>query len=98
MVDQVLKQQSIFPDLPRNQPFLNENGTINDYWMLFFDNLNMALQRVLSVEGFQMPQQTTSDISVYLTGTTFTGSILYDSTSNQFKGNIAGTWKVFTLT
>lgn len=98
MADQTLKQQAIFPDLPRNQPLLNKDGTMNDYWMLFFSNMVMALQRNLSPEGFVMPQQTTADINTYLTGTTFTGSILYDSTSNQFKGNIAGTWKVFTLT
>jgi hypothetical protein len=93
----IMNPQAIFPDLPRNQPFLNENGSVNDYWLLFFENLVMALQTNFKPEGFVIPTQSTSNIAL-LTGVNSNNNIIYDSTANQFKGNIAGTWKTFTLT
>lgn len=92
MFSQPLKQQNTFPDLPRNEPLLNQDGTMNHYWMLFFDNLTMALQRTFSPEGFVMPEQTTSDITTYLSDDpVFIANVLYDSTTNTFKGNIFNT-------
>lgn len=92
MFSQPLKQQNTFPDLPRNEPLLNQDGTMNHYWMLWFQNLTMALQRTFSPEGFVMPEQTTSDIDTYLINDTiFIANILYDSVLNVFKGNILNT-------
>ena len=90
-------QQAVFPDLPRNVPFLKENGMISDYWGLFFDNLIMALQVNFKPEGIVVPEQTASNIALLTTVDAFR-NILYDSTNNLFKGNINGTWKTFTLT
>lgn len=97
MLTQSLLPQAIFPDLPRNQPFLNQDGTVNYYWILWFENLVMALQTNLKPEGFVIPQQTTTNIAL-LTAVQSIANIIYDSTTDEFKGNIAGTWKTFTLT
>src|SRR5690348_14397654 len=108
MTTQTPKQQSIFPDLPRNEPLVNKDGTINDYWKLFFDNLVTTLQNNFNPEGILVPSQTAANIAqlnatqpVPPTGANIRlsdANILYDSTNNEFKGNIAGTWKTFTLT
>jgi hypothetical protein len=92
MFSQPLKQQNTFPDIPRNEPFLNQDGTVNHYWMLYFDNLNMALQRTFSPEGFVMPDQSQSDIDTYLIDDeVFIANIIYDNTNNVFNGNILNT-------
>jgi hypothetical protein len=91
------KPQAIFPDLPRNQKFLKEDGRVNDYWLIFFDSLISALQTNYKPEGIVIPPESATNITL-LTGMTSYNNILYDSTNNLFKGNIAGTWKTFTLT
>lgn len=108
MTTQTPKQQALIPDLPRQHPMVDKNGMINDYWALFFDNLTSVLQNNYSNEGILVPQQTAANISnlnatqpnppdganVRLSN----ANILYDSTNNEFKGNINGVWKTFTLT
>lgn len=106
MIKQTLKPQAVFPDLPRGSPFIvkmpNGDYDMHPYWKLFFDNLVMALQVNFKPEGIVVPSQTAADIAL-LVGTTSNpqssfNNIVYDSTNSQFKGNIAGTWKTFTLT
>lgn len=95
------KQIAIFPDLPR-EPFIGKvdadgNVRINELWQQYFDNLTRALQTNYKPEGLVIPPQIASNIAL-LTATASNNNIIYDSTNNLFKGNIAGTWKVFTLT
>jgi hypothetical protein len=108
-MQQTPKQQSLFPDLPREQPLVGKDGLINPYWALFFDNLVLALQNNFNPEGILVPMQTAANIVLLAAGTapspptgaairTSIANILYDSTNDEFKGNIAGTWKTFTLT
>jgi hypothetical protein len=108
-MQQTPKQQSIFPDLPREQPLVGKDGLINPYWALFFDNLVASLQTNFNPEGILVPSQTAANIALLVEGTapspptgaatrTSIANILYDSTNDLFKGNIAGTWKTFTLT
>lgn len=107
MLTQIPKQQAIFPDLPRDKPFTNSDGTMNEYWIYYFDNLTNALQSYYSPEGIKVPAQTANDIA-QLTATPVSpptgadvrvsnNNIIYDSTNNEFKGNVNGTWKTFTL-
>jgi len=104
MTTQSVQQQAVFPDLPRNQPLVDKDGNMNQYWILFFQNLVAALQNNFSNEGIKVPAQTATNIlslTTSLTSETKRGSIanvLYDSTNNAFKGNVNGTWKTFTLT
>lgn len=101
-VPQNPKPYAVFPDLPRSEPLVNKDGTMNDYWKLYFDNLNAALQTNFSNEGILIPSQDATNIGLLddtLPNTRpSTANILYDSTNGEFKGNIAGTWKTFTLT
>lgn len=108
MLFQVPKQQSIFPDLPRSKPLMDPDGSMNEYWLSYFDNLTSALQTYYSPEGITIPAKTSAEIS-QLTATPVSpptgadvrvsnNNIIYDSTTNEFKGNVNGTWKVFTLT
>lgn len=107
-MQQVPKQQAIFPDLPRDQKLVNPDGTMTEYYKLFFSALVMALQNNFSVEGILVPAQTAANIANLNatianppTGANIRishNNILYDSTNNEFKGNINGTWKTFTLT
>jgi hypothetical protein len=97
MATQTLKQQAVFPDMPRTNKVLDEDGNMLPDWILFFDNLILALQTNYKPEGIIVPSQAASNIAL-LTSTLSVANILYDSTNDQFKGNIAGTWKTFTLT
>jgi hypothetical protein len=91
------KQQAVFPDLPRTTKLVDENGNMNLDWQLFFDNLTLALQVNFKPEGIVVPNKPSTDIAL-LTAPVSVANIIYDSTTDEFKGNIAGTWKTFTLT
>jgi len=102
MTTQVKKPTALFPDLPRGVPFVDKNGYLTEQGQLFFDQLILTLQTNFKPEGFVIPPETASNIAL-LTGTVQNpqssyNNIVYDSTNNEFKGNIAGTWKTFTLT
>lgn len=96
MATQVKKPLTIFPDFPSNVKLVDENGYMSKDFQLFFDQLILALQTNFKPEGFVIPQEIASDI-VLLTGTQSFANIVYDSTNNEFKGNINGTWMTFTL-
>lgn len=87
MLSQTPQQQALFPDLPRNEPVVNPDGTMNDNWKLWFDSLVYALQQNLKPEGFVIPQKEQSDVD-QLDDEKALSNILYNSTINQFIGNI----------
>lgn len=91
------KPQTIFPSLPTNEPFVNKDGIVNPYWEQFFQQFITLMQTYFKNEGFVIPQLSAGDIA-FLTGNESIANIIYDGTNNLFKGNIAGTWKTFTLT
>jgi len=92
---QTRKQQAIFPDLPRSA-LVDKNGNMNDDWRLYFQHLTMALQTNFKPEGIVVPPKPTTEIND-LTADESDHNIIYDNTTDEFKGNINGTWKVFTL-
>ncbi len=105
---QIPSQQALFPDIPRDEPFLDNNGNLNPQWLNYFIMQNDALQNYFSPEGYQIPNKTSDEIAK-LNATPAnppTGAetrisnnnIIYDSTTDEFKGNVNGTWKTFTLT
>lgn len=91
------KPQTIFPSLPTYAPLVDYNGNMNHYWQQFFQQLMTLMQTYFKNEGFVIPQLSASDIAL-LTGDESIANIVYDYINNEFKGNIAGTWKTFTLT
>lgn len=96
MTSQTNKQQAIFPDLPRDKIIADKDGMITPAWDLYFQQLTMALQTNFKPEGYVVPPKPTSDI-IQLIQEASHNNIIYDNTTNQFKGNVNGTWKVFTL-
>lgn len=94
---QTRKQQAIFPDLPRDELIVDKQGYLTPSWKLYFQQLTMALQTNFKPEGIVVPPKPTSDIN-QLTGDASRNNIIYDDTTQQFKGNVNGIWKVFTLT
>jgi hypothetical protein len=97
MMTQSTKPNAIFPDMPRNTPLMKKDGMMEDAWKMYFDQMTLALQTFFKPEGFVIPQNTTSNIAL-LTDVASYGNIIYNSTVPSFQGNIAGTWKTFTLT
>lgn len=71
-------------------------GYITKQWSNLVSQLLQVMQQSLSDEGFQIPNQPTTNI-VQLTNMS-NGTIIYDSTTDQFKGMVGGTLKTFTLT
>lgn len=83
------------PNLPHEKP-IDDDGQWTAAWSLWLQELNGILQKQLSDQGLRIPQQTTNIIT-QLNKTNNTGSIIYDSDTQQFKGNVNGTFKVFQL-
>lgn len=97
MTTQTPKQQAVFPDLPRGMKIADKDGNMTSEYYLFLANLILALQTNFTPEGIVVPPQTATNIAL-LTSVLSGGNILYDSTNDEFKGNVNGTWKTFTLT
>lgn len=84
-----------------NIQFVDDNGYLTESWQNVLQQLFSALQSNVSNEGFQVPQQPTTTIaqlqSQFAASTdpaVYYGNMLYDSTTNELKVNIAGTFKV----
>lgn len=83
------------PNLPHEKP-IDDNGQWTAAWSLWLQELNGILQKQLSDQGFQLPLKPTSIIT-QLNKPNNTGTLIYDSDTQQFKGNVNGTFKVFQL-
>lgn len=55
--------QSIFPDLPRETPAINEQGNFNELWSLGFSSLFQALQANFKNEGIVFPPLTQTQMN-----------------------------------
>ena len=88
------KPIAIFPDIPGSDKVVDSDGNWMPEWSFFFQHLIMALQTNYKPEGLFVPPLTTTNINK-LTGTASHNNIVYDSDTNEFKGNVNGTWKVF---
>ena len=83
------------PNLPHEKP-IDDHGQWTAAWSLWLQELNGILQKQLSDQGFQLPLKPTSIIT-QLNKPNNTGTLIYDSDTQQFKGNVNGTFKVFQL-
>lgn len=97
----MLKPQSLVPDLPGTNKVCDESGNLTPAWFLFFSQLVTATQTNFKPEGFVMPQVSGANIAV-LTAVESLANIVYDSTDNVFKGNVLTapntyTWKTFDM-
>lgn len=74
-------------------------------YRLYFQQLTMALQTNLKPEGFVIPPKSSADIANLGNVNGSIGNIIYDSTTNEFKGillvslaPVVTITKTFTLT
>lgn len=86
----------LIPNLPTVTP-VQKDGSFHPSWQQWLQQLVAVLQNNLSPQGFKLPQQPTTTIATLNTPES-KAVIIYDETTDQFKGNVAGTFKVFTLT
>ncbi len=77
-----------------NTKIADENGNLTDEWMLLITQLVTELQLNLNNEGYKLPQLETVDINKLTDVDKSKGAMIYDSTTNQMKVNINGTWRV----
>ena len=92
MTTQTKKKQSIFPDYPREQPAVDENGFLVNQWNTQLNALFQALQRNFKDEGILFPPLSEDEIntieSIY---TPYIGSPLpQNSGLQQFIPDISG--------
>lgn len=88
---------AIFPNLPReSQVVTPATGEFIPVWSLWAQQMNQALQRNFTPTGVLIPSQPTAYFSRPI-GAATKGTIVYDSESNNFMGNVNGHWKTFTL-
>jgi hypothetical protein len=78
-------------------PMVDMKGMISDSWRPILQQLFQQLQINVGNQGFTVTVQPTATITT-LTPTMPNGTIIYDSTLDEFKGMIGGTLKTFTLT
>jgi hypothetical protein len=87
MATQTNNPQAIIPDIPRDTKVIDKNtGEMSSSWYLFFQQLILALQSSLSNEGFVIPRLSAANIALLGNNTQSVGSIMYDSTNDEFKG------------
>ena len=87
MATQTTSPQAIIPDIPRDMKVIDtRTGEMSTTWYLFFQQLVLALQSSLSNEGFVIPDLTATNIALLGDNTQSVGSIMYDSTNDEFKG------------
>ena len=86
----------LIPNPPTVTPIL-EDRSWHPAWQQWIQQIVAIIQNNLSPYGFIQPQQPTTIIDSLNTATS-EGTIIYDETIRRFKGNEAGTFKIFTLT
>ncbi len=103
MLSQKPSQKALFPDIPRDEPFLDKSGNLNPQWLNYFEMQSTALQNYFSPEGYQIPDKTSAEISQLTAipvdpptgaGTRVSNNnLIIDSTNDELKINLNGTWK-----
>lgn len=73
-------------------PLVDKDGVLTDTWKQIFSVLFSQLQTNLSNEGFKIPAQSASNISI-LNNDKSNGALVYDSTNHLLKINLNGTFK-----
>lgn len=78
---------------------IDENGYFTPSWAFVIEQLLSQLQINAGAEGLVPSSLKTEDIAVVAASTNLqNGTLIYDSTTDQLKTNIAGTFKVITVT
>ena len=76
-----------------NVQIVDKDGFLTPEWRSILQDLFQVLQTRFSDEGLVMPSQPLDNINLLVNPPTQNGAMIYDSTGNQAKINIAGVWK-----
>ena len=76
-----------------NIKFVDENGMLTPEWRTILWQLFEGLQNNFSNEGLVPPSQTAANIALLNPTVSLPGTIVYDTTDNVLKADIANTWQ-----
>ena len=79
------------PEVPLDK-IVNVDGTINDTWLSFFQNLITQLSINVNDEGYKFPELTEDEI-LQLNTPNNANKIVYNITTNKMMLNNAGTFE-----
>lgn len=87
------------PNLPnKNVSLLDPNSPsqMHPLWHNFFDQLLTQLQQNVSQEGFNLPEQSTSNIGLLQAGSPDSRTIIYNNDTHKYMVQENGTFKTIT--
>lgn len=87
------------PNLPNRNVSLvdpSNKNQMHPLWHNFFDQLLTQLQQNVSQEGFNLPEQTTSNIALLQTGSPDSRTMIYNNTTHKYMVQENGTFKTIT--
>ena len=76
-----------------NIKFVDENGMLTPEWRSILQSLFQILQDRFSDEGLVPPSQTATNIGLLNPNISSLGTMVYDTTDNVIKANIANVWQ-----
>ena len=79
------------PSVPRAL-VVNQDGSINNEWRIFFDQLTLTLQRSLPLTGFKVPSKDNADLSLLL-NKDLAGGIIYNREQKNMQVNTDESYK-----
>ena len=79
------------PSVPRAQ-ISNQDGTVNNEWRIYFDQLTLTLQKSLSLTGFKMPSKDNADMSL-LVNNDLAGGFIYNREQKNMQVNTEESYK-----
>ena len=80
-----------------NAPIADKDGNLTVEWANLLQQLLTELQLNAGAEGLKPSPLPTVDINALVDADLSTGAMVYDTTTNELKVNINGTWRVVTV-
>ena len=79
------------PSVPRAQ-LVNKDGSVNNEWRIYFDQLTLTLQRSFPLTGFKMPSKDNADMSLLLNAD-LAGGFIYNREQKNMQVNTEESYK-----
>ena len=79
------------PSVPRAQ-IVNQDGTVNNEWRIYFDQLTLVLQQSFPLTGFKMPSKDNADLPLLLNND-LAGGFIYNREQKNMQVNTDESYK-----
>lgn len=79
------------PSVPRAQ-LVNQDGTVNTEWRIYFEQLTLTLQRSFPLTGFKMPSKDKADLPL-LFNSDLAGGFIYNREQKNMQVNTEQSYK-----